>query len=296
MLAALHRHGLRTRTVVLRPRSATALRLEDARVALVDTVAATAAAPRLPALRARGTRVVALALMSAGALVLARRADRVIVPSAVLRDELMASGVAAAKISVVAPGRDAIAPSDADGDTRRVLCVANWSPAKGIHTLVSAMATVPEARLDLVGDASDRGYAARVRRMLARPALAGRVRRYGSLGGAALEKRYRRASVFALPSARESYGMALAAALAHGLPCVACDIPATREIAGDAALLVPPGRSRPLADALRSVLTDEDLRARLRSRALRRARSFPTWQESEEAFVRVVRSELAIGL
>src|SRR5439155_642543 len=85
-----------------------------------------------------------------------------------------------------------------------------------------------------------------------------------NLGGAALERRYRSASAFVLPSVRESYGMALASALAYGLPSIACDIPATREVAGDAALLVAPGRVRPLADALRSLTTDRQLRDRER--------------------------------
>jgi len=143
-----------------------------------------------------------------------------------------------------------------------------------------------------VGEA-DGAYAARVRRLLVHHGLARRVRVHANLGGAALERRYRSATAFVLPSVRESYGMALASALAYGLPSIACDIPATREVAGDAALLVAPGRVGPLADALRSLTQDRQLRDRLRSRALRRARSFPTWRRSETAFVRLVRAELA---
>jgi glycosyltransferase involved in cell wall biosynthesis len=293
MLAALRRDGIGVRMLVLTARNASALREQDARVAIVDTIAASLAARRLAALRTRGTRIVALALMSRGAHTLARRADRVLAASATLASELTSSGTPRALVSVALPGRDDVDASPNDADTRRVLCVANWSASKGIHTLLAAMTAIDRASLDLVGDPGQGPYAARVRRMLASPELAGRVRTYGSLGESALAARYRRASIFALPSTRESYGMALATALAHGLPSIACDIPATREVAGDAALLVPPGSVRALAAALRSLMNDRGLRERLRSRALRRARTFPTWNESEAAFVRLVRGELA---
>src|SRR5439155_89116 len=82
-----------------------------------------------------------LALMSQGAQVLARRADRTVVPSVTLARELVAAGISRASISVIAPGKDASAPSSSKS-AGRVLCVANWSPAKGIHTLVSAIASV----------------------------------------------------------------------------------------------------------------------------------------------------------
>src|SRR5213594_2848723 len=229
MIAALRRDGIGARTLALDARSARSLRDQRARVAIVDTIATNLAAPRLRALRTRGTRVIALVLMSQGAQVLARRADRTVVPSITLARELVAAGISRASISVIAPGKDASAPSSSKS-AGRVLCVANWSPAKGIHTLVSAIASVPGATLDLVGDA-DGPYAARVRRLLVRHGLASRVRVHGNLGGAALERRYRSASAFVLPSVRESYGMALASALAFGLPSIACDIPATREVA-----------------------------------------------------------------
>ena len=79
MLAALRRDGVRVTTVVLRDRR-DAVRLADLRapLVLVDTIAASLAAPHLARLRARGSEVVALAHMAQGATALAHRADRVI--------------------------------------------------------------------------------------------------------------------------------------------------------------------------------------------------------------------------
>ena len=77
MLAALRRDGVRVTTVVLRDRrDAAGLGDVRARLVLVDTIAASLAAPHLARLRARGSDVVTLALMAQGAIGLARRSDR----------------------------------------------------------------------------------------------------------------------------------------------------------------------------------------------------------------------------
>jgi len=108
--------------------------------------------------------------------------------------------------------------------------------------------------------------------------------------GARLRAIYARASFFVLPSTVESYGMAVSEALAAGLPIIACDIPATREVTGRAALLVRPGRVDPLSDAIARVASDAGFRRRLGLRARERATALPTWRQSEREFVRAVRA------
>jgi glycosyltransferase involved in cell wall biosynthesis len=295
MLAALRRAGVRVTTVVLRDRG-DAARLGElrARLVLVDTIAAPLAAGHLGRLRARGSEVVALAHMRLGALRLARQADRVIAVSRSLADGLAGGGIYRRRIVVVPPGREAIAgPSTKRG--RAVLCVGNWTPAKGIHTLVLAAARLPGVSLDLVGDAPDARYAARVRRAIAASGVAPRVRVHGALGRAALGRRYAAAGVFALPSTREGYPIVFAEALAHGLPVIGCDIPAVREVTDGAAILVPPGRVKPLAAALARLVTDERSRELFARRSRIRARRLPTWAESEARFVRAVSAAEPVG-
>jgi glycosyltransferase involved in cell wall biosynthesis len=289
MLAALRKGGVRVTTVVLRDRR-DAARLGELHVplVLVDTIAASLAARHLTGLRASGSRVVALVHMRLGAMRLARRADRVIAVSRALADELVAGGIDRRRIVVISPGRDRVAARLRANSDGRVLCVANWTPAKGIHTLVAAAARVPEVSLDLVGDTPDPAYAARVWRAIAARGVADRVRVYGSLGPAALARRYAAASIFALPSTREGYPMVFVEALAHGLPVVGCDIPAVREVTGGAAILVQPGRVASLAAALQRLVTDERARKALARRSLLRARQLPTWAESEARLVRAL--------
>ncbi|HEV2009830.1 MAG TPA: glycosyltransferase family 4 protein [Candidatus Limnocylindria bacterium] len=297
MLAAMRRDGVRVATVVLRgPRDAAQLGELRAPVVLVDTIAASLAARHLAHLRAHGSEVVALAHMRFGAMALARRADRVIAVSHALADELVAGGIDPRRIVVIAPGRDGVAAQPRANRGRRILCVGNWTPTKGIHTLVAAVARVPDVTLDLVGDAPDAAYAARVRRAIAARGLAARVRVHGPLGRAAVRRRYAAASIFALPSTREAYPIVYAEALSHGLPVVGCDIPAVREVVGGAAILVAPGRVAPLAAALKRLITDERSRRDLARQSLLRARRLPTWAESEARFVRAVREGSARGL
>ncbi len=296
MLAALRRDGVRATTVVLRdPRDAARLGELRAPLVLVDTIAASLAARHIAGLRAHGSVVVALAHMRVGAIALARRADRVIAVSRALADELVAGGIDRRRIAVVSPGRDGIAAGPRAKRGRRVLCVGNWTPGKGIHTLVAAAARVPGISLDLVGDAPDPAYAARVRRAIAARGLASRVHVYGSLGRAALARRYSAAAIFALPSTREAYPIVYAEALAHGLPVIGCDIAAVREVTAGAAILVPPGRVAPLAAALKRLATDERARRALARRSFIRARRLLTWAESEARFVRAARKRITSG-
>ena len=292
MLAALRRAGIRVRILRLeRGRDRAALRKANG-VVIVDTIAADTAAPMLDALRERGTSICTLGLMERGAAALGRRSDRVIAVSHALARAIAADGVPRSRIRVIAPGVTRSQVARRPGRELRGLCVANWTKEKGIRTLLAAIEWLPDVGLDLVGDTPDRSYARGVHADLRRAAFRRRVRVHGVKRGAALAGLYARATFFALPSIRESYGMAVSEALAAGLPVIACDIPATREVAGGAAVLVPRGKVDPLADAIDRVAHDEQLRERLSRRARERAKRLPTWREAEKAFVREVRTLL----
>ncbi|HUQ42567.1 MAG TPA: glycosyltransferase family 4 protein, partial [Candidatus Limnocylindrales bacterium] len=259
---------------------------------LVDTIAA-AARIEFDRLRARGVRVCTLALMERGAVALARRSDRVITVSGALARDLVAARIPRSRITIVAPGVVRMRAAARVRRSDRGLCVANWTRAKGIRTLLAAIELLPDVRLDLVGGTPDPDYARQVRADLRRAPFRSRVRAHGAVKGARLARMYARASFFVLPSAVESYGMAVAEALVAGLPIIACDIPATREVTAGAALLVQRGRVDPLSQTIERVASDAALRERLSRRARERGKQLPTWRESEREFVRAVRTMLS---
>jgi glycosyltransferase involved in cell wall biosynthesis len=95
-----------------------------------------------------------------------------------------------------------------------------------------------------------------------------RVRSLGLLDPDALASWMARAAICALPARYEPFGLAAIEAGLSGCALVLGDIPSLREIWGGAALFVPPDDGEALLDALRDVIEDEELRARL-SRAAR---------------------------
>lgn len=94
----------------------------------------------------------------------------------------------------------------------------------------------------------------------------------------------RAAAVFVLPSHWEGQPLVLQEALRAGAPVVATRVGGIPGLTGeDAAVLVPRGDARALAAAVRSVLTDAPLAARLRTAAAVRAATLPTGADAVTA-------------
>lgn len=139
-----------------------------------------------------------------------------------------------------------------------VLFVGRLVPEKRADDLVRAFAAVPgEARLVIVGGpAYTNRFAARVHDLAARDP---RIEVLGAVHGAALDTWWARASVFCLPSTVEGLPLVLLDAAASGVPIVASDIAAHREVLGRSQLgqLLVPVNDRPeLSKALAATLHD----------------------------------------
>jgi alpha-1,3-rhamnosyl/mannosyltransferase len=89
----------------------------------------------------------------------------------------------------------------------------------------------------------------------------------------------------------EGFGLPVLEAMAAGAPVVTSTGTATADVAGDAALLVDPGRPLELADALARVLGDPGLARSLRDAGRRRADELG-WDATAAATLAVYREVL----
>lgn len=90
---------------------------------------------------------------------------------------------------------------------------------------------------------------------------------------------YRSAQAFVFPSLVEGFGLPVVEALATGTPVITTDIPIMREVAGEAALLVPPNSTERLAEAMARMLSDPGLRATLAEQGRRRSAHY-RWEHT----------------
>jgi glycosyltransferase involved in cell wall biosynthesis len=103
---------------------------------------------------------------------------------------------------------------------------------------------------------------------------------------------YARSSAIVYPSLYEGFGFPPLEAMAVGTPVVASDRGSLPEVLGDAALMVDPTNEGALADALEAVLTQPELRGRLRNAGERQAKQY-TWARCAERTIEVYREAVA---
>lgn len=92
---------------------------------------------------------------------------------------------------------------------------------------------------------------------------------------------YRGALALVMPSLDEGFGLPALEAMACGTPVITSNAPALLEVTGDAALHADARDVEALADAMRRIANDAELRASLSARGLERARHF-TWRNCAE--------------
>ena len=88
------------------------------------------------------------------------------------------------------------------------------------------------------------------------------------------------------PSLYEGFGLPPLEAMACGTPVITSDSSSLPEVVGEAGLMVPPGDAEALADTIRKVLADSELREDLVRRGLSRAAEF-TWHAAGEKLLAI---------
>jgi glycosyltransferase involved in cell wall biosynthesis len=213
-----------------------------------------------------------------------------ICPSWQTRRAIMAAGLDGALIETVHPGLQVLGRRRrrSSPTPRRLLCVAIVVPRKGHTLLLAALAGLRtyDWRLDCIGSLQrDPAHVRRVRAQRQRLRLRGRVRLHGEVPAAMLRQAYYRADLFVLPSYHEGYGMALAEAVAAGVPVISTRVGAIPEaVAPGAGVLVAPGDVQALRLALQRLWRRPDHYRRLCRGAWRGTGYYRSWRQAGTEF------------
>lgn len=236
----------------------------------------------LPALATRkplvlqlwGTDVELAARVRWAARLLVRRARVVLCPSEALA--AAARELGARDVRVVPSGvgiPDEVGPP---GDPPHVLFVGRLSEEKGILDFLAATEDIPRV---IVGEG---------------PLRAQVPDAVGFVPPSKLGAYYERASVVVCPSHREGYGVVAREAMAYGRPVVATSVGGLLDAVEDGVtgVLVPPRDVAALRRAVRTVLAEDELRARLGAAARDRARERFSWSLSTHDTLRAYQDAL----
>lgn len=172
-----------------------------------------------------------------------------------------------------------------------VLMVGTIEPRKNHFAVIQAMAGVraehPNARLLIIGR---RGWLDNeIVREIERGQATGWLTWIENASDDDLEAAYRETTLFVSVSHYEGFGLPLLEAMARGLPCVASDIGAHREVAVDSAIYVDPTDVESIASSVSDLLGDSDAREHLAITGRCRAERF-SWRETARRTLRVYES------
>jgi glycosyltransferase involved in cell wall biosynthesis len=220
------------------------------------------------------------------------RVRGVLCPSRRTATAVESYGISRERIAVVPPGtaKPARPLARRRACVRALLCVANLVPRKGHELLVEALARIRDLdwSLSCVGSLErDPATARAVRRLIRTTGLDRRIALAGECPPQRVARAYRAADAFVLPSFHEGYGMVYAEAMVHGLPVVATTAGAIPEtVPPEAGLLVPPGDPAALARAVRRVIGQPVLAARLAMGSRAAGLRLPDWAQATENWER----------
>jgi glycosyltransferase involved in cell wall biosynthesis len=147
---------------------------------------------------------------------------------------------------------------------------------KGGPDLLAAFEAVraahPDAELWIVGQQAASAPPPGVRFM-------GRILRNTPEGEAEIDRLYREATLFVMPSRYEAFGIVFLEAMAYGLPCVASATCAMPEIVadGESGWVVPHGDTARLSEALLALAGDSDAARTMGAAGRRRLEERYTW-------------------
>lgn len=173
-----------------------------------------------------------------------------------------------------------------------ILGVSKHGVNKEFDVLVAAFARLasryPDVRLQLTGTVEESRWSRETAALALRLGIADRLVWTGDVPNDQVPALLERAELLVFPTWCESFGLPLAEGLAVGVPAVAGDIPACREVGGDASLYYRPGSADDLAEAIGRLIADRGLARDLSERGRARGLTY-RWRANAEGTLATLR-------
>jgi glycosyltransferase involved in cell wall biosynthesis len=184
----------------------------------------------------------------------------------------------------------------AEVPARFVLHVGTIEPRKNVTVLLEAWRRLRDEMLDapalvLCGKVGWQREAVELE--LDKAAREGWLVHLGYTSDTVLRVLYERAVAVVCPSVYEGFGLPLVEAMAAKTPIVCSDIPVFREVAGDAALFVPPDDAAGWARQIACLASNPEPAGHLRARGQERVKAF-SWRQTADRTL-AVWSDVAAG-
>ncbi len=162
-----------------------------------------------------------------------------------------------------------------------VAFVGRISWEKGLEMLLEAISQLSAqefpVHLLVAGIAEDHAYLDSIKALIQRLGISQQVMMRGFVGGVDLIKLYHQAAVVAIPSRYEAFGRVAIEAMAAGTPVVATAVGGLREVIADEVNGMLVANAEEMASALKVILTDRDLAARLSANGLTTVADTYSW-------------------
>jgi len=203
------------------------------------------------------------------------------------------------KIQAIYLGKEHIDGQNADlnykatikGEKSFILAVSSMSPNKNFRSIIRAIEMLGETDFDIViaGGTNPKVFGS------SDPLDLSDYRYLGYVNDSELRALYESADCFIYPSFYEGFGLPPLEAMASGCPVIVSDAASLPEVCGDAALYCDPRSPKNIAEKIRQLMDDPDLRERLRAKGLKRAKQF-TWEKCARETIAVIREVLKCEL
>lgn len=224
-----------------------------------------------------------------------RKAHAVLTVSKFSKKEIVDTlGLDADKIHVVhsnvpfrnKPSKDEILNYQPDPSRERyIIAVSTMDPRKNFIRLVEAFEKINDksVKLYIIGMSFKAFNTPDLQKL-----ISDNVHLPGYIPDDALQKMYQDALLSVYPSLYEGFGLPPLESMTYGCPVINSDIPALREVSGDAALYVDPYSVEDITARINQLLEDEALRQDLRLKGLEQIKNY-SWEKSAQQVYELVK-------